>query len=190
VRNSKIPVSLEASHFLAACQLQIKHGNFDKANKQINKSNVSTVIPKHLRTPTLNLEEWLANMETEYAMLKDTDPDTAKTRFLKRASENPLYGANIFNVITKGPKVVMGKTWLVLSTKGAAIWEPMVEAKVNWTWDQLSDGGPSKDGFWVRTGSVLKPEKYTFSGDEAFFIHDIFNAYKESYESAQHQSFF
>jgi len=190
VRNSKLPVSMEDSYYLAALQLQIKFGNFDKKNKPINKNNVQSVVPKHIRAANFNAEEWIALMEKEHEKLTNVDIVKCKILFIQRIQNLPLYGAAIFNVNTKGPKVVIGKTWLAITKKGVSIWDPYAkEPKFSWTFDQIGDGGPSKDGFWIRTGNVLKPEKYVFQGPESGFIMDVYNALKEAYESTQSATF-
>jgi len=192
VRNSKLPVSYEDSYYLAALQLQIKFGNYDKKNKPINKNNMQSVVPKHIRAAnaTFNPDEWLILMEKDHEKLANVDATQCKILFIKRIQTHPLYGATIFNVTTKGPKVVIGKTWLAISRRGVSIWDAYAkEPKFSWTFDQIGDGGPSKDGFWIRTGNVLKPEKYVFQGNESPYIMDIYNAMKEAYESTQTATF-
>jgi len=182
VRNSKLPVSLEDACYLAALQLQIKFGDFDKSNRPINKNNVNSVVPKHLRAVAFNPDEWIANLEKEHQSFSGWGQTECKVAFINRISTNILYGANIFNVAVKG-KISLLKAWLCISVKGVSVWEPFTkDPKIKWQFEDISDGGQATNGFWLRVGNVLKPEKYTFTGTEASYIPDVYSALRAGYE--------
>lgn len=181
VRNSKLPVTAAEAYYLGALQLQIKFGDQNREKQLIDKSSVSSYVPKHIKSAGYSTDEWLEQLKTEHSNLRGWTQLDCKLSFLSRVESHPLYGGVIFNVHARGNKKDLGKVWLAVTKRGVGVWDPFTkEPKIFWSFSQISDGGESKDGFVIKTGSLMKPEKYTFSGHEALYVTDVFNTYREA----------
>ena len=187
VRNGKIPVTAEESSNLLSIQLQIKYGNYEKEKCPVNKANLINWLPKHLRNSLLNQDDYLHKMIDHQQKLRDISPNDGKLLYLKLVRDSPLYGANVFNVMTKGKaNQSPTKAWVVINRTGVSVYDPFTkDSKQTWAYDVIVDFNPSRDTVCLLTGNLMKPEKYFFVGHEANYMAEVFNIYKTYVESQQ-----
>jgi hypothetical protein len=126
----------------------------------------------------------MGKLEVEQFALKGTGANEAKMVFINRVKHLPLYGCCVLTVSVKG-KINANKMWIGIGKRGIGIWEPYTkDPAAFWPFDQITTAAATKDTFSITTGSLIKPEKYTFFGPEAASINQVYNAYKEAAENA------
>lgn len=117
---------------------------------------------------SITLDEFSELVFTEYTNLKGWSPQHCKEALIRKVGTHPLYGSSIFTTSAKKKSTNLGKVWLVINKKGVGYCDLFSsEFKEVWDYSAISDAGYSaKDGFWIKTGSLMKPEKLTFVGNE------------------------
>lgn len=167
--------------------MQLKFSDFS-ASKTLDKKAIASYIPKHLKD-TISTDEFIEFVISEYGNLKGWSANDCKRGLINKIGTHPFYNSTVFSCTGKKKNTNLGKIWLVINKKGVGYYDLFsTDPKELWEFSSISDAGYStQEGFWLKTGSLMRPEKFNFSGNEAAYILDVFSIYRDNFEKSDFQ---
>jgi len=163
--------------------MQAKYGNNSELT-DFNRSSAISFIPKYLRNGIV-IEEFVEKVKATREGFKEMSENKIKAQYLKKICDLPLYGAAVVNCAARSSKGNFGKSWLCLTRKGVGISFPYSkDYEIFMNYENIHDWRQEKDSFEIATGSLMKPEKFLFVGNEVINVVDIFENYKDAFEKS------